>query len=506
MEEKRFNYFLSTAPLIAIVAIFAVFKPKELANAVVKVSGFLYDKLDFIILPSAILAFIFCIFIALSKYGSIKLGGENAKKEYSNAQWLFLLVTAGVGVGIVFFAHEGYWHLRQSPYTLGTGTGGTGMGADLKSNITTALGLAMVDWGVPPWSLYCLGGLVISYFAYQKNGDFSISAPLVKAFPNSKFARFLSVAVLIFAIVAVSLSISSSITMATTQVSAGVSNITGSSISPFVILGIIFVLSLIVSIMPIAKARSWLGNVMIYLALFVLAFIFLFGDTHYYLQIIATNVGVAFNPSKLLEFGTNLFAIQERREWLTWYPIAYNIWWLAWLPFVGVFLAKISRGRTIREFVFASIFIPSILMLVWFTIISGHVIKDFIIGSGELAAIADSANYQNTMFALLNQLPLAGFTKIILLALLFCAITSSVSSSTIALGIMTSKNGKTESPYLAALWCILMTLISIAVLISGDVQGIKAFGSIGGVPFLFVSIILAYVLLRQLIRDKGAVK
>lgn len=498
-RTKRPPYFLWTALLVGIMALVAVIKPTLLTGAVSAVSAFIYAKFDWLIMWLPLLAFFVGISIALSpRFGSIRLGGQDAIPEFSFISWMNMLFTAGIGVGIVFFGPiEALWHYFHSPI------GDQATGLPEYQKVENAMSLALHVWGIPAWSLYMIAGLVMAYFTYQHKTECTPAAPLQYVFHKKKWAKPLGILVTGMAVLSIAMSVSSSIAMASLQIASGIKIITNSvaEISlawKTVVLVVVAGLYIAGSILPINKGMKFLGDWTVYLSIALLVFIFLVGPTHYFLSMMAVSIGNILTQTIHHSFELYLF---HKRDWIIWYPMAYWVWWVTWAPFVGVFLAKISKGRTLREFVLASVMVPTGFIVIWFSVFSGFSLLDTVEGSGDLAEIAKGSGYEGTFYHLLNMLPLSDITKPITIILFLGFIVTTVTSAAISLGIMTSHNGRSEHKFRAMVWGILMTLISYAVIVTDKIEGIKAIGSFSGFPFVFIMYLWFAALWRQLNRD-----
>ncbi len=495
--QKRPNYFLLTAPFVAIIAIIAVIKPNLLTNSIIKITTFLFSTFDWLIVWIPLLALGLGLYFAFSQYGNIRLGGPNAQVEYSLYSWMSMLFTAGIGVGIIFYGPiEALWYYLKAPI------GVNNQFLTPPEAMENAMALAIWVWGIPAWALYTIGGLITAYFAYQHNMDFSPSAVIEKSFEKKKWSKTLSIIILAFAIISITLSVASSIAMATGQISSGLNIITEKSFNSMfykiIILILLFIIYTGAAIFPIKKGMKILGDYTMYLALILLAFIFLVGPTHYFVSVIINTIGRIITQT--IPFSLELYLFRDR-SWFIWYPISYWVWWITWTPFIGVFLAKISKGRTIREVILASIFVPSGFMIVWFCVFSGFALLDTIEGTKTLAKIANSDAYEGVIYNLLNLLPASNITKIITVILLTGFVVTTVTSTAISLGIMTSKDGKTESKYKAIIWSIFMTLIGFAVIVTGKIEGIKSVGSFAGFPFVFLMLLQISGFIKQIKKD-----
>lgn len=490
--------FIATAPIVAVLAVIALIWPVQLTNAIVSATAFFYKTYDWFIIWIPLAALTLCLIIAFSKYGNIRLGGANAVPEYSFYSWMAMLFTAGIGVGIVFYGPiEALWHYFQSPI-------GIAAGYDPGDAAENAMSLALWVWGLPAWSLYALGGLIVAYFAYQKNGDFTPAASFEIGFHKKSWAKPLAALAAGVAVVSIALSVSSSIAMATTQVTAGLKIISGidlqGNLIKIIILAIIFVIYTGAAVLPIQKGMKFLGDWTMYIAIALMIYVFLVGPTQYFMSVMVNTIGKIITET--IPYGFELYLFRKR-DWLIWYPLSYWVWWITWMPFVGAFLAKISKGRTIKEFLLAAILAPTGFMIVWFSIFSGFALVDTIEGTGVVAEIGNSGGYEGTIYYLLNLLPFSGITKIVVALLFLSFVITTVTSAAISLGIMTSHDGKSESKIKTIIWSVFMALVAFAVVVTGSIEGIKAVGSFAGFPFVFLIFLMSSALIRQMRKDHG---
>lgn len=498
-EAKRPPYFIWTSALVGVMAVLAVVEPTLFTGTITRVSSFFYQKFDWLIMWLPLLAMGAGLAVALSpRFGNIRLGGPDATPEYSFVSWMNMLFTSGIGVGVIFFGPiEAIWAYFQSPL------GKQAENLPQYEQIGNAMSIALHMWGVPAWSLYMIVGLVFAYFSWQHGTECTPAAPLTHAFRKKRWARPLGVFVTATAILSIALSVSASIAMTAEQISAGLTVITGSMSfdSIFwkaVVLAVLAALYIAGSIMPIRKGMQVMGDYTIWMALLLAAFVFIVGPTHYFLSTITVAIGKIITQTLHHSFELYLF---QKRDWIVWFPMSYWVWWITWAPFVGIFLARISRGRTLREFVLASVLVPTGFIIIWFSLFSGFALLDMVEGTGKLAEIANGDQYEGAFYHLLNMLPLSGPTKVLTVVLFLGFVATTVISAAISLGIMTSDDGHGENRFRAAVWCVLMTLISYAVVFTGRIEGIKAVGSFAGFPFVFILYLWMAALWRQLNRD-----
>ncbi len=488
------TYFWFTAPVVGIIAVLSVIFPTQVANMFATAGEVIYTLGDWFIMWVPCVILILCFWVAFSPLGKKKLGGEDAQPEFSLFSWISMLFTAGIGVGIIFYGPlEGIWHLMYgnlSKLEYLTPT----------ERAHNAMSTAVWLWGVPAWAFYTISGVVVAYFAYNKHTPFTMSAPIQMAFSNHKWNNWVSKLTMCLTIITVGISLASSLAMAAGQINGGLRYILGMptlQITPWILLAIFITYSLI-SVTPINKGMKTLSDWTIIVALLIMAFVFLTGPTRYFMMTFVESIYNAAIGS--VEHSFRLFIFDEDRYWINWFSMSYWIWWIGWTPFMGIFIAKVSKGRTFGEMVMYSIFVPAGFILLWFSIFSGFGILETVKGSGKLAEIA-GGNYQETIYAMLDMFPLSWLTKPVLAILFLAFVTTTIVSGCISLGIMTGKDGINASKPKILIWGTFMSAIALPFVLSGRIEGIKAVGSLAGAPYMFCFFILIAAFLKMVRRD-----
>ena len=491
-------YFWTTAPFVGLIAVLAVIFPAHVNKAFTNAATFIYTVFDWYILWVPLAVFLICMYIALSHIGGKTLGGEGAKPEYSMFSWLSLLFTAGIGVGIIFYGPlEGLWHYLHGNWALLPGISSS-------QRAHYAMSTAIWLWGVPAWSIYTISGVAIAYFAYEKGSQFTTQAPIQIAFSNHKWSGIVAKSTMTFSIIAIGISLASSLAMASHQVSGGISYIIGSKESYAIyVLTFLFVFYITVALTPIQKGLKVLSDLTIALSIMLLIYIFLLGPTRYFLmtffEAIGNTISGTFNQS------FNFFIFDKDRNWINWYAMSYFIWWIGWTPFMGIFIAKVSKGRTYRQMIMASIFVPAGFIIMWFSVFSGFSILDTIEGSGTINAVANS-NYEASIYALLELFPLSSITKPLIAFLLITFVVTTIVSGCITLGILTGKDGINPEKKKIFIWGCFMAAIAVPFVLSGKIEGIKAVGSLSGFPYVFVFFITIAALIKIIRHDERSAK
>lgn len=489
------TYFLITFPVVLLIASCSILFPQEVAQVFKVTANYVYTLFDWMVLWLPLVILLACVSIAFSSQGQKRLGGKDAKPEFSTFSWLNMLFTAGIGVGIIFYGPlEALWHFLYSNYSMMPQ-----MSVSQKASF--AMSTSFWLWGVPAWSIYTISAVVIAYFHYFKGGQLSTGSPIRIAFKKHRWSETAARTAMALTIITVSVSLAASLAMAAGQINGGLKfilNQPSMDIAPWILLGL-FVLYSICALTPIKKGMKILSDLTIICSIALLLFVFLVGPTRYFLMTVIESFGHTLRGTFIQSF--NLFIFDDSRYWINWFAMSYFIWWIGWTPFMGVFIAKISRGRTLKEMILCSILVPSGFIFLWFSVFSGYALLDTVRGKGVIAQAAETS-YQDTIYVLLEQFPFSSVTKIILAMLFVAFVVTTIVSGCITLGILTSRNSESPSKVKICIWGSFMSAIALPFVLSGKIEGIKAVGSLIGFPYMFCFFLTLAALWKTIRKDK----
>jgi len=487
------SLFWVVLPVCGAVALWGITAPDGLAAAATSFTRSAFHALDWFFLLSVTTFLILTMWLALGRYGKVKLGQPDDKPEFSTTSWLAMLFSAGMGVGLLFWGvAEPLTHFTSPP----VGEGSTPAAA------RQAMVIVNFHWGLHAWAVYGIGALVLAYFGFRHQRPYLAGAPIRMAF-KGRWVRPVAWLADVVAILAVALGVTGTLSMGSMQIRAGLHAVAGtSSDSTAVSLGIL--VALVVCYMASAatgldKGIKWLSNINMGLACFLLLFVLIAGPTGFLLATFATTL--SDYASNLVGMSLRLYPFSGVDEWVASWTLTYFIWWIAWAPFVGIFIARISRGRTIREFVIGVLLAPTVLSMIWFSVFGGIGFDEEFRGAGGLAQ-AVSEDVTTALFTLFDRLPLPGLLAVVALVLIFIFVVTSVDSATFVLGMLTS-NGAINPPTGRKLaWGISLGAMSAGLLVSGNLEAIKAVAVTGAVPFTFILLLQVAALLRTLPEDR----
>lgn len=437
---------------------------------------------------------VFAIVVAFSKFGHIKLGRNDEAPEFSTVSWIAMMFAAGMGIGLMFYGvSEPLSHYRS------------GVPGYEAQNVGKAMSSTLLHWTLHPWAIYGIFGLAIAYSTFRLGRRQLLSAAFTPLFGEYGAKGWPGRIIDILAIIATIFGTACSLGVGATQISAGLKAagiIESPQMSTIIVIVSILTLAFLISAMSgVGKGIQYVSNANMILAAFIALFVFVLGPTVTILNFLPGSLGAYLSNFFEMIGRTAESADGSAGEWLGGWTIFYWAWWISWSPFVGMFLARISRGRTIREFLIGVMLVPSAVSVVWFAIFGGTAIH--LEQAGR--SIFGEGKPENQLFDLLHTLPggqIVGIVAVLLLATFF--ITSADSAATV-MGSM-SQNGQTDAnKYVSAAWGVLVALIGMTMLITGGddvLSNLQNITIIAASPFLIVIFMLMFALIKDLRNDE----
>ena len=443
----------------------------------------------FIILMNV--AVVFSLYIALSRYGDIRLGHQTEHPEYSLLSWFGMLFSAGIGIGLLYWGTaEPLYHFMSPP-----------MGqAETVEAAKQAMSISFLHWGIHAWALYCVVALSLAYFHYRRGLPLSIRSVLYPLIGQKIYGKWGHV-VDTLAVFGTMFGVVTSLGLGAMQINAGFSNVFGIPNNVPVQLCLIAIITAMATLsvmMGLDKGIKRLSDINIVLTVLLLGFMLFFGPTQFIIDSFIENIGNYVSQLIPLGFWSEAYS---NTDWQANWTIFYWAWWVSWSPFVGIFVARISRGRTIREFIFGVLFIPMLLLFFWFTTFGGSAVHMELMGNyGLIEAV--KADYGSAIFKLIEYYPLTKpLTLVIVVMIMLWFVTSSDSASFVI--DMLTAGGDTNPPKIQRLfWALSQGVIAAVLLVAGGLSALQAVAIIAGFPFAIVVFVMMYCLWRGLTRDR----
>lgn len=489
--------FIISALIALCFVSWGAFAPAHLSSVMSPVMDFIttYFGWWFVLSVTGLVGFV--VYLFFSQYGHVKIGSDDEEPEWGLWSWFSMLFTAGMGIGLVFFGvAEPIFHFNGPPI----GTGGSVQAA------YDAMGLTFFHWGLHPWAIYIVVGLSLGYFCFRHGLPLRPAAafyPLI----GERIYGWIGNTIDILAVFGTLFGLATSLGLGAIQINAGLESIFGvasSEVAQVIIIAVVTAIAVASVMLGLAGGIRRLSVVNMILAAILAAVVFVIGPTLFILEFFSESLGTYIQQLPSLSF--QLFALSsEGSDWMSSWTLFYWAWWISWSPFVGMFLARISRGRTIREFILGTLLAPVGVSMAWFTIFGGSALHSIFQGTG---AALEGAGTSDAMFILLEVLSGPGLflTLLSLLAVLVVAIFFATSSDSGSLVVDMLTNGGDPNPIWQQrfFWAVLEGVIAAVLLIAGAAVAGDPLGALQtaavavGLPFSFVLVGMAWGLMRQL--------
>ncbi len=499
MATTKFGVFRINAPVffisafvILVVSLFGVVNPEGSEVIFTTLRDGIAQRFGWFYLIGVAIFLIFVLFLAFSRFGTVKLGDNDDDPDYSYLSWFAMLFSAGMGIGLLFFSvAEPMWHYGYPPI----GEGQTNEAA------RDAMRLTFYHWGLHAWGIYIIVGMALAYFHFRRKLPLTLRSafyPLLGERVNGPVGH----AIDILAIFGTLFGIATSLGFGAMQVNSGLGylfeGVSGDSVMVQVLLVIgITALATISLMLGLDRGIKRLSEINMVMALALMLFIFLVGPTVLILNTFAQTTGSYLQQVIETTFWMNAFELGEE-GWLTGWTLFYWAWWISWSPFVGMFIARVSRGRTIREFVVGVLFVPVLLSFIWMSVFGTTALNIEVTGDGGILSAMEAGGSEVAMFAMLEHFPLAAITSIVaILVVVLFFVTSSDSGSLVI--DMLSSGGETHThPGQRVFWATLEGLVAAVLLMAGGLTALQSASIVTALPFTAVLLIMCYSLYRAL--------
>ncbi|MFB8758302.1 BCCT family transporter [Streptomyces nigra] len=446
---------------------------------------------------------VFALWLAISRYGRIHLGAEGEEPEFKTVSWVAMMFSAGMGIGLMFYGvSEPLAHYTTPPP--GTDPANSG------ERMETAMATTLFHWTLHPWAIYAVVGLGIAYSTFRKRRRQTISAvftPLIgERHANGTVGRVID----ILAIIATVFGSAASLGLGALQIGSGFQELdwmddvsTGLLVAIIAVLTLAFVAS---AVSGIERGIQWLSNINMVLALILAVFVFIAGPTIIVLDLIPTSVFSYLGDLPQLAGRTEASGGEGVAAWLGSWTVFYWAWWISWTPFVGMFIARISRGRTIRQFVGGVILVPSTVSLIWFAIFGGSAMK-----VKEGGGLARKDTPEGQLFGLLQEFPIATVTSLLVMILVGIFFVSGADAASIVMGTLSQKGALEPGRFVVVFWGVVTGAVAAIMLLVGSGQGDALTGLqnltiLAAAPFVLVMIGACVALMRDLRQDPVIVR
>ena len=487
--------FIASALLIVGFIIFGSLFGELAGEVFNQLQSFITHRFRWLFIILMNVTVVFSLYIALSRYGDIRLGHQTEHPEYSLLSWFGMLFSAGIGIGLLYWGTaEPLYHFMSPP-----------MGqAETVEAAKQAMSISFLHWGVHAWALYCVVALSLAYFHYRRGLPLSIRSvlyPLIGQKIYGKWGHVVDTLAVFGTMFGTMFGVVTSLGLGAMQINAGFSNVFGIPNNVPVQLCLIAIITAMATLsvmMGLDKGIKRLSDINIVLTVLLLGFMLFFGPTQFIIDSFIENIGNYVSQLIPLGFWSEAYS---NTDWQANWTIFYWAWWVSWSPFVGIFVARISRGRTIREFIFGVLFIPMLLLFFWFTTFGGSAVHMELMGNyGLIEAV--KADYGSAIFKLIEYYPLTKPLTLVIVVMIMLWFVTSSDSASLVIDMLTA-GGDTNPPKIQRLfWALSQGVIAAVLLVAGGLSALQAVAIIAGFPFAIVVFVMMYCLWRGLTRDR----
>lgn len=442
----------------------------------------------YILAASLMLGFV--LWLLFSRYGSVRLGAPDSRPEFGYLAWFSMLLAAGMGIGIVFFGvAEPVTHYANPPM----GTGGS------EQSLRDAMRFTFFHWGLHPWAIYTCIALPLAYFHFRRGlplAPRSLLYPLI----GERIYGWIGHGVDILCTTGTLFGVATSLGLGSMQINAGLHNLFGVTISPTVQIGLIAGITAIATISVVSGVQNGiriLSMTNVGLAMLILVFVLVTGPTVYVLDLFVSSLGYYLQKLPVTSF---YVAPGESGGWQANWTLFYWSWWISWSPFVGVFVARISQGRTLREFVLTALLVPTLIGFFWFSVVGGTGLHEQIMGGGGILEAAQDEAKGSSLYQVLETLPLSELTVVLAVLLVFFFFVTSSDSGSFVDDMVTSGGNPNPPKALRVFWAVAEGTVAAVLLLAGGLQSLRTASLTTGLPmsvFLLVACVGLYRALRQ---------
>lgn len=480
------NVFWITLALVLVTVAFGAIVPESFEAVTANMQAFITSTFGWYYLIIVGLMVAFTLFLIVSPYGKIRLGKDSDRPAYSRTTWFAMLFSAGMGIGLVFWgAAEPLSHFAVSSPTGETGT---------PQAFRDAMRYTFFHWGLHAWAIYAIVALALAYFQFRKGEPGLISATLKPIFGDKMLGPW-GVVVDVFAVFATVIGVATTLGFGAVQISGGLSYLFGFEASyglQVIIIAVVTVLFLASAWSGLSKGIKYLSNTNMVLAILLLVGVVIIGPTLLIFNMFTETLGSYLQNIVRMSFRAAPLD-GSTREWINGWTIFYWAWWISWAPFVGIFIARVSKGRTIREFVTGVLLLPSLVSFFWFSAFGSTAIEI----QDKVTDISGLAT-EEVLFATFNELPFATILSIIAIILIGTFFITSADSATFVLGMQTTGGSLNPDNSVKIVWGLAQSSIAVILLSANGLTALQNALIIAALPFSFIMILMMISTLKAL--------
>lgn len=494
---ERWVFWPAAGLVLAFVAV-ALIAPRATEDAFTAVQGWIVRDFGWYYVIAAAAFVVFAIWIGFSRFGDIVLGQDDEEPEFSTLSWLSLLFAAGMGIGLVFYGVAEPLSHFASPRP--------GVTGDDDALAQQALRQTFLHWGLHAWAIYVVVGLALAYAIHRRSRPVSIRwalEPLLGKRVVGGWGNLIDV----LALIGTLFGVATSLGLGVLQIGSGLEytgvadNTRGLQIGLIVVVTLIAIGSLLSGV---GKGMKILSNINLGLAAVLLVFVLFVGPTQFLLGEFVQSIGQYVQGFVGLAFDTSAFAGKAGQDWQGAWTTFYWGWWMSWAPFVGIFIARISRGRTVRQFVLGVLFVPTLLTFLWFAIMGGTALYDQLHGTGDLVGANGSVSVEQVLFQLLGAMPAGSVLVIGAIILIGVFFVTSADSGALVMGMIATGGQIEPKNWIRVFFAGVTALVAVALLLAGGLNALKTAAITTALPFSIVMVLMCWSTVVAFTRERRA--
>ncbi|MFC2947488.1 BCCT family transporter [Virgibacillus sediminis] len=487
------NVFWYSIAICLAVVIWGSTAPTHLEEVSAAVTGFISVRFGWYYLLIVVLMLAFCIYISFSRYGRVKLGKEHDKPEFSLLTWFAMLFSAGMGMGLVFWTTaEPISHAFISTPTAEPGS---------DEAVKEGLQYSFFHWGVHAWAVYGIVALVLAYFKFHKDAPGLISATLVPIFGEKSMRGLAGKLIDTLAVFATVVGVAATLGFGSAQITGGLSFLFGTPETfrvQLLVLVIATGLFIISAWSGIGRGIKYLSNINMGLATVLLLMLFIVGPTLYILNMFTSTLGSYL--SDFFDMSLRLAPLdEENRGWINAWTIFYWAWWISWAPFVGIFIARISKGRTVKEFMLGVLLVPAIVCFIFFAVFGVSALN---LEQNGIAAISEFS-VETSTFGVLAEYPLGTLMSMITIVVVAIFFITSADSATFVLGMLSTNGLLNPKNSVKITWGLTQSAVAAIIVYFGGTQGLQNMLIIAALPFSLVILLMGGAFYKSVRAEYG---
>lgn len=479
--------FSFSAVIMVLFVLWTLLQPKEAGDTFNAVQKFITDNFGWSYLIGVSFFLFFTLFITFSKYGNITLGKDGEKPEYSTWSWFAMLFAAGMGIGLVFWGvAEPMTHYTNPPF---------GQASTVES-AQTAMRYTFFHWGLHPWGVYSIVGLSMAYFQFRKGLPALVSSTLYPLLGENGINSWIGKLVDILAVFATIFGVATSLGLGAMQISTGLNYAYGlptGTTTTVIIIIVITALFITSAVTGIERGIKLLSNFNMLLLFIILTFMLMVGPTRFILNGLTETLGSYLQNIIQMSFWTD--AYDTNPGWVGGWTVFYWAWWVAWGPFVGAFIARISRGRSVREFLLGVLIAPTLMSFMWMGVLGNSALYIDVFQQGGIAAQV-AKDISTAVFAMFQHYPLAGILTILTTLIIAVFFITSADSATFVMAMFTSGGELNPTGGLKITWGVIEGAVAIALLLAGGLNALQTASITSAFPFMLVMFAMSVSIIK----------